>query len=91
MSDKDICRRRKCFGSTGSHEMLHDLGQNFNYPLHGADVETYEDHRMAMCFSLASLKGVARNGTSVRINDPKCVAKTFPEYFEALAGILQGG
>ncbi len=59
--------------------------------LNPAAIDTYDDHRMAMCFSLASLKGVARNGTSVRINDPKCVAKTFPEYFEALAGILQGG
>jgi len=37
---------------------------------------------MAMCFSLAALGGV-----SVRINDPKCVAKTFPEYFDVLASI----
>ncbi|CAG0994852.1 3-phosphoshikimate 1-carboxyvinyltransferase [Rhodocyclaceae bacterium] len=44
----------------------------------GAAIDTYDDHRMAMCFSLASLGGVA-----VRINDPKCVGKTFPEYFMA--------
>jgi 3-phosphoshikimate 1-carboxyvinyltransferase len=41
---------------------------------------------MAMCFSLAALGGV-----TVRINDPGCVAKTFPEYFEALAGITLAG
>lgn len=43
-------------------------------------VDTYDDHRMAMCFSLASF-GPRR----VRINDPACVAKTFPRYFEAFA------
>ncbi len=47
-----------------------------------ASIDTYDDHRMAMCFSLASLGGV-----TVRINDPKCVAKTFPGYFDALASI----
>lgn len=45
-------------------------------------IETYNDHRMAMCFSLVALGGV-----SVQINDPKCVAKTFPGYFDALARI----
>ena len=54
-----------------------------------ATIDTYDDHRMAMCFSLASLNGAARDGTTVRINDPKCVAKTFPDYFEAFAGIVQ--
>ncbi len=50
-----------------------------------AAIDTYDDHRMAMCFSLVSLGGVP-----VRINDPKCVGKTFPDYFErfkALAAI----
>ncbi|MDA8109773.1 MAG: 3-phosphoshikimate 1-carboxyvinyltransferase [Betaproteobacteria bacterium] len=50
--------------------------------LRAASIDTYEDHRMAMCFSLAALGGVA-----VRINDPECVAKTFPEYFQVLAGL----
>jgi 3-phosphoshikimate 1-carboxyvinyltransferase len=54
-----------------------------------ATIDTYDDHRMAMCFSLASLDGKARRGNAVRINDPKCVAKTFPEYFEAFAGIAK--
>lgn len=47
-----------------------------------ATIDTYDDHRMAMCFSLAALGGVP-----VRINDPGCVAKTFPDYFQVLAGI----
>jgi len=47
-----------------------------------AAIDTYDDHRMAMCFSLAALGGVP-----VRIRDPKCVAKTFPDYFERFAEI----
>jgi len=41
-----------------------------------ATIDTYDDHRMGMCFSLAALGGVP-----IRINDPGCVRKTFPEYF----------
>ena len=52
-----------------------------------AAIDTYDDHRMAMCFSLASLDGAARRGGSIRINDPKCVAKTFPDYFESFAAM----
>jgi 3-phosphoshikimate 1-carboxyvinyltransferase len=48
----------------------------------GVAIDTYDDHRMAMCFSLAALGGVP-----VTINDPDCVAKTFPEYFTVLAGL----
>ncbi|HEY7743022.1 MAG TPA: 3-phosphoshikimate 1-carboxyvinyltransferase [Burkholderiales bacterium] len=50
----------------------------------GASIDTYDDHRMAMCFSLAALGGVA-----IRINDPGCVAKTFPEYFDVLASVAE--
>ncbi|NHZ36306.1 3-phosphoshikimate 1-carboxyvinyltransferase [Massilia rubra] len=57
--------------------------------LSAATIDTYDDHRMAMCFSLASLDGKARRGNTMRINDPKCVAKTFPDYFAAFAGIAQ--
>ncbi len=46
-----------------------------------AAIDTYDDHRMAMCFSLVSL------GAPVRINDPGCVAKTFPDYFKRFAAI----
>jgi len=49
-----------------------------------AVIDTYDDHRMAMCFSLVSLAGVP-----VVINDPKCVGKTFPDYFERFASIIQ--
>ncbi|EHF5337451.1 3-phosphoshikimate 1-carboxyvinyltransferase [Salmonella enterica subsp. enterica serovar Typhi] len=48
--------------------------------LQHADIDTYNDHRMAMCFSL-----VALSDTPVTILDPKCTAKTFPDYFEQLA------
>ncbi|VVD97941.1 3-phosphoshikimate 1-carboxyvinyltransferase [Pandoraea cepalis] len=47
-----------------------------------AAIDTYDDHRMAMCFSLVSLGGVP-----VTINDPKCVAKTFPTYFTEFARV----
>jgi len=48
----------------------------------GIAIDTYNDHRMAMCFSLVSLAGVP-----VTINDPDCVAKTFPDYFKTLASV----
>lgn len=54
-----------------------------------AAIDTYDDHRMAMCFSLASLGSVAKAGGKVRINEPHCVAKTFPEYFSVFARIAQ--
>jgi 3-phosphoshikimate 1-carboxyvinyltransferase len=57
--------------------------------LQPATIDTYDDHRMAMCFSLASLDGKARRGNAMRINDPKCVAKTFPDYFETFASIAK--
>ncbi|CAB3652389.1 3-phosphoshikimate 1-carboxyvinyltransferase [Trinickia soli] len=49
-----------------------------------AQIDTYDDHRMAMCFSLVSLGGVP-----VRINDPKCVGKTFPEYFDRFKSLVR--
>lgn len=48
-----------------------------------ASIRTYDDHRMAMCASLAAFGGVP-----VRIEDPKCVAKTFPDYFETLFALV---
>lgn len=47
-----------------------------------AAIDTYNDHRIAMCFSL-----VALSDTPVTINDPKCTAKTFPDYFDKLAQV----
>ena len=52
------------------------------HPLRPAIIDTYDDHRMAMCFSLAAF------GTPVRINDPACTAKTFPDYFDHFARLV---
>ncbi|MCJ0764050.1 bifunctional 3-phosphoshikimate 1-carboxyvinyltransferase/cytidylate kinase [Variovorax terrae] len=49
-----------------------------------AAVHTYDDHRVAMCFSLAAFNPA---GLPVRVLDPKCVGKTFPDYFEALFSV----
>ena len=48
-----------------------------------AAIDTYNDHRMAMSFSLAAL-----GDAPITINNPECVSKTFPDYFEQLAGIV---
>jgi len=52
------------------------------YPskLHGAEIETYNDHRMAMCFSVLGLKI-----PGIKIKNPACVKKTFPNFFQKLA------
>lgn len=50
-----------------------------------ATIDTYDDHRIAMCFSLAAAAGLP-----VHVRDPKCVAKTFPDYFERLAALTGG-
>jgi len=48
--------------------------------LHGAEIETYQDHRMAMCFSLLGLKV-----PGMRLRNPACVKKTFPSFFQKIA------
>jgi 3-phosphoshikimate 1-carboxyvinyltransferase len=59
-----------------------------------ATLHTYDDHRMAMCLSLAAFNALAgtaacdRPGLPLRILDPGCVAKTFPDYFETLFGVV---
>ena len=52
--------------------------------LRHAEIDTYNDHRMAMCFSL-----VALSDTTVTINNPGCTSKTFPEYFQQFAQLAQ--
>ena len=52
--------------------------------IHHAAIDTYDDHRMAMCFSLAAF-----GAEGIRINDPRCVAKTFPNYFTLLHDVVQ--
>ena len=59
-----------------------------------AAIHTYDDHRMAMCLSLAAFNrlnpaGDGERAVPVRILDPKCVAKTFPDYFEALFSVVE--
>jgi len=54
--------------------------------LHGAEIETYQDHRMAMCFAILGLKV-----PGVRIQNPACVRKTFPNFFQKIAAPLPGG
>lgn len=49
-------------------------------PLHGAEIETYNDHRMAMCFAVLGLKV-----PGIRLRNPACVKKTFPNFFQKLA------
>ncbi|MFT4190214.1 MAG: bifunctional 3-phosphoshikimate 1-carboxyvinyltransferase/cytidylate kinase [Comamonas sp.] len=51
-----------------------------------AAIHTYDDHRIAMCFSLAAFNP---DGRVLRILDPQCVAKTFPDYFEMLFSVAQ--
>jgi len=48
-----------------------------------ADIDTYDDHRMAMAFSLAACGDVP-----ITINDPGCTRKTFPTFFKVLDGVL---
>jgi 3-phosphoshikimate 1-carboxyvinyltransferase len=52
----------------------------FPSELHGAQIETYQDHRMAMCFAILGLKV-----PGIRIKNPACVKKTFPNFFQKLA------
>ena len=52
----------------------------FPSQLHGAEIETYDDHRMAMCFAILGLKV-----PGIRLKNPSCVKKTFPNFFQKLA------
>jgi 3-phosphoshikimate 1-carboxyvinyltransferase len=52
----------------------------FPSQLHGAEIETYGDHRMAMCFAILGLKVAG-----IRLKNPSCVKKTFPSFFQKLA------
>jgi 3-phosphoshikimate 1-carboxyvinyltransferase len=54
-------------------------------------IATYDDHRMAMCLALAAFNGALGAGrpVPVRILDPRCVGKTFPEFFETLFGVAE--
>jgi len=53
--------------------------------MHPAVIETYDDHRIAMSFSVIGLKL-----GGLKIKDPGCVAKTFPDFFDRLAALSVG-
>ena len=57
-----------------------DTLEVFPSALHGAEIETYNDHRMAMCFAILGLKI-----PGIKIKNPACVKKTFPNFFQKLA------
>jgi 3-phosphoshikimate 1-carboxyvinyltransferase len=57
-----------------------DALEVFPSALHGAEIETYNDHRMAMCFAVLGLKI-----PGIKIKNPACVKKTFPNFFQKLA------
>ena len=57
-----------------------DTLEVFSSKLHGAEIETYNDHRMAMCFAILGLKV-----PGIKIKNPACVKKTFPNFFQKLA------
>jgi 3-phosphoshikimate 1-carboxyvinyltransferase len=59
---------------------LEDTLQVYPSALHGAEIETYNDHRMAMCFAILGLKV-----PGIKIKNPACVKKTFPNFFQKLA------
>ena len=61
--------------------VVHGLGDEETLN-ENVEIETYDDHRVAMCFALAAC---GSKGVPVTILDPKCTSKTFPDYFEKLA------
>jgi 3-phosphoshikimate 1-carboxyvinyltransferase len=71
----------QCTGSSPNHQSP-ILNPDFSILNPAAGINTYDDHRMAMCFSLAAF-----GAQGIRINEPNCVAKTFPDYFKALASV----
>ena len=63
-----------------------DTLEVFPSQLHGAEIETYNDHRMAMCFAILGLKV-----PKIKIKNPSCVKKTFPDFFQKLAALPPRG
>ena len=71
----------KCGGKIIEEDDMLTVYPRESEELHGAEIETYNDHRMAMCFAILGLKV-----PGIRIINPVCVKKTFPNFFQKLAG-----
>jgi 3-phosphoshikimate 1-carboxyvinyltransferase len=69
----------KCGATVAEDETNHTLTV-WPSQLHGTEIETYNDHRMAMCFAVLGLKV-----PGIKIKNPACVKKTFPNFFQKLA------
>jgi 3-phosphoshikimate 1-carboxyvinyltransferase len=76
---------KKC-GSDVYEDEHHDMLITKPSQLHGAEIETYNDHRMAMCFAILGLKV-----PGIKIKNPACVKKTFPNFFQKVAGPSPNG
>lgn len=76
-----VAALREELGKCGARvQEMGDTLEVFPSELHGAEIETYNDHRMAMCFATLGLKV-----PGIKIKNPACVKKTFPDFFEKLA------
>jgi 3-phosphoshikimate 1-carboxyvinyltransferase len=76
-----VAALREELGKCGARvQEIGDTLEVFPGPLHGTEIETYNDHRMAMCFATLGLKVAG-----IKIKNPACVKKTFPDFFEKLA------
>jgi 5-enolpyruvylshikimate-3-phosphate synthase len=77
--------REQCHAVQRMVSTVHALACSGNWQVNsGVAIDTYDDHRMAMAFSLAACAGVP-----VTINDPGCTRKTFPTYFKVLESVAQ--
>jgi len=82
-----VAALRAELGKCGAH--VREIGDTLEIvpgPIHGAEIETYNDHRMAMCFATLGLKV-----PGIKIKDPSCVKKTFPDFFQKLAAAPPSG
>ena len=81
-----MCRNASASSRCGKVIEAGDTLTVFPSALHGAEIETYDDHRMAMCFAVLGLKV-----PGIKIKNPACVKKTFPNFFQKLATLPPHG
>jgi 3-phosphoshikimate 1-carboxyvinyltransferase len=78
------CELRKFGAQVDSGDDYLSLSAPLEWKIPQGGVDTYDDHRMAMCFSLAAF-----GPNAYSINDPECVSKTFPKYFDVWHQLIQ--